>query len=93
MTTEQLKELEELSYNLVEIKLIAVILDVPEIKLREALSIPQTEAYKAFYRGYGKQILEQRKAILKAAGNGSNPAQEAVAKFIQRFAADLPDDV
>ena len=83
-------ELEDLAYNLVPIETMAVILEVDEMTLRNAIAEVGSDAWKAFHRGYGKQLVEQRKALIKAAKNGSNPAQEALAKITAQFTNDIP---
>lgn len=90
LTTEQLSELENLAYKLIEIPLMAVILEVDELTLRDALRVPESSEYKAYYKGYGKQLLELRESIIRSAKNGSNPAQEQLMRIMQRFEADKP---
>ena len=93
LSTEQLKELENLAYNLIEVPIMAVILECDELTLTDDLRNPCTEEYKAYYRGYGRQLLELRESIIRSAKNGSNPAQEQLMRIMQRFEAQKPKTV
>lgn len=90
LSKEQLEELENLAYKLVPIQIMAVILEVDELSFREELALKGSDAYNAYFRGYGKLLVEQRESIIRAAKNGSTPAQEMVAKMITAFDNELP---
>lgn len=85
LSEEQLNEVEALAYRLLPPHDIAIVIEVTPLDLCEAINDDATPAHRAFYRGYLKQVVEQRDAIIKAAQNGSNPAQEEIMRFIHQL--------
>ena len=83
LTQEQLSEVEEMSYHLIAPGLIAINIGADEMDFVSEVRTSGTEARKAFYRGYLRQLIELREALIKSAKNGSNPAQQELIKFIK----------
>lgn len=82
LTTEQLKSIEDLAYRLIAPELVAINIDVDELDFIHEVRTPGTDARIAYYKGYLKQTIETREAIIKTAQNGSNPAQAEILKFL-----------
>lgn len=82
---ETLKEIEEMAYRLISPGLIAVNVECDEFDFIEQLRVPDSLIRKAFYKGYLRQLVETRDAIIKSAQNGSNPAQTELLKFFQQM--------
>lgn len=82
LTTEQLKSIEDLAYRLIAPELVAINIDVDELDFIHEVRTPGTDARIAYYKGYLKQTIETREAIIKTAQNGSNPAQSEILKFL-----------
>lgn len=83
LTQEQLKAVEDLAYRLVTPQLVALNIEVDEVDFVHEVRIPGTEVHKAYYKGYIRQTIEIREGIIKAAKNGSNPAQSELLRFIK----------
>lgn len=83
LNKEQLEQIDQLAYRLLSPHDIAIILEVNALDLCEAVQEEGTPEHQAFYRGYLRQVVEQRDAIIRSAQNGSNPAQEEIIKFMQ----------
>lgn len=83
LNEDQLKAIEDLAYRLITLSLIAVNIGVDEIDFIQAVRTPGTKAREAFYRGYLRQMIETRDALIRSARNGSNPAQIELLHFIQ----------
>lgn len=90
LTEQQLKSLQEMSYLLIDIELIAVNLEVDELTLRDAISQKGSPEYIHYYRGYCLQLIELRQSLVRSAQNGSNPAQEQMLQFLARVTANMP---
>ncbi|MBR1787647.1 MAG: hypothetical protein IJ762_04205 [Bacteroidaceae bacterium] len=88
LSTEQLKALEDFAYNLIPINLMAIMMEVDAIDLRQDIEKSDTDAHRAYYKGYGRMLLETRQSIIRSAHNGSNPAQMALLGFLRQFQAD-----
>lgn len=87
---EQLKNIEEMAYQLFSPFEIALALEAEEAdEFIEEISIPGTDVHKAFYKGYLRQIGELRTDTIKAARNGSNPAQTELLKCITNIQREL----
>lgn len=84
MTEEQLNAIEEMAYCLFAPDEIAIAIEMEAADFYDCLSDPSSPAYRAFYKGLTRQKLECRQAIIKAANNGSNPAQMWVMKMLDR---------
>lgn len=79
------KNIEDLAYRLISPSLIAINIEVDEIDFLTELRTPGTQVREAFYKGYMKQLIETREAIIKTAQNGSNPAQMELLKFFHEI--------
>ena len=87
---EQLKNIEEMAYQLFSPFEIALALETEEAdKFIEEISTPGTDVHKAFYKGYLRQLGELRTDTIKAARNGSNPAQMELLKCIINIQREL----
>lgn len=83
---EQLKNIEEMAYQLFSPFEIALALETEEAdEFIEEIGSPGTDAHKAFYKGYLRQLGE----LIKAARNGSNPAQIELLKCITNIQREL----
>ena len=82
LSEEQLEIIEQMGYRLFTPALVAINIEVDEDEFAEEITIPGTPARKYYYKGVIKQESELREAIIKAAGNGSNPAQEQLIKML-----------
>ena len=78
------KEIEELAYRLIAPGLIAINFGVDEQDFISRVRTPGTPERNAFYRGHLRQLVELRSSLIKAAQNGSNPAQQELIKFANR---------
>lgn len=85
LTTEQLEQVEQLAYRLLPPREIAIIVEVNALDLSDAIQTEGSPEHQAFYRGYLRQVVEQRDALIRAAQNGSNPAQEELLKLVQNL--------
>ena len=68
-TTEQLSSIEDLAYRLIAPELVAINIGVDETDFVHEVRIPGTNARNAYYKGYLKQTIETREAIIKTAQN------------------------
>ncbi len=89
LNKEQLEQIENLAYRLLSPHDISIVLEVNTLDLCDAIHEEGTPEHQAFYRGYLKQVIEQRDALIRSAQNGSNPAQEELIRFIQRLENQL----
>lgn len=83
LSTEQLKEIEEMAFRLIAPSLIAINIGVNEMEFVDEIKIADSPARIAFYRGYLKQEIMLRDSIIKAAANGSNPAQIELIRYFK----------
>lgn len=86
---EQLSLIEEMAYLLISPSLIAVNLGMMEADLRYHLKDETSPVYQAFYKGLLRQKMELHRSIIKAAGNGSNPAQEQLKAMVRAMETDI----
>lgn len=86
---EQLNQIEEMAYLLISPTLIAVNLGMMEADLRSYLKDENSPVYQAFYKGLLRQKMELHRSIIKAAGNGSNPAQEQLKAMVRAIETDI----
>lgn len=86
---EQLDQIEEMAYLLISPSLIAVNLGMMESDLRCYLKDETSSVYQAFYKGLLRQKMELHRSIIKAAGNGSNPAQEQLKAMVRAIETDI----
>ena len=89
LTKEQIEALEDFAYNVIPIPIIAAMMEEDELELREAIGEYGSKARRAYYRGYGRMLMETRKGIIRSAQNGSNPAQVELLQFIREFENDM----
>ena len=89
LTKEQLEQLKEMAYNLVTPELAAINLEVNELEFMTDLRTMDTPVHRAYYSGFLRQLMETRQAIIKAAHNGSNPAQLELLKMIRQVTNDI----
>ena len=88
MTEEQLEALEQMAYLLIPLRLIAVNFEVLEYDLRNELKDESSPVYQAYFKGRLRQKIELHQSIVKAAHNGSNPAQEQLLRMMDREESD-----
>lgn len=86
---EQLSLIEEMAYLLISPSLIAVNLGMLEADLRYHLKDETSPVYQAFYKRLLRQKMELHRSIIKAAGNGSNPAQEQLKAMVRAMETDI----
>ena len=84
LTKEQLDRVKELAYSTMTTRVIANALEVDEVDFVDEVCTPGTQARKAFLSGMMQQMLETREDIIKAARNGSNPAQSELLRFLEK---------
>lgn len=89
LNKEQIEALEDFAYNVIPIPIIAAMMEEDELELREAIGEYGSKARRAYYRGYGRVLMETRKGIIRSAQNGSNPAQVELLQFIREFENDM----
>lgn len=85
LSEERLEVIEQMGYRLFTPDMIAINIEVDEDDFCAQIEIPGTTARKAYYKGLIRQEMELRDAIIKAAGNGSNPAQEQLLKLLNKL--------
>lgn len=85
LSAEQLEIIEQMGYRLFTSAMVAINIEADEDEFAEEINIPGTDARIAYYRGVIRQEMELREAIIKAAGNGSNPAQEQLLKMLNKI--------
>lgn len=85
LTKEQREQLEKMGYTLIPPQLAAINLEVDELEFLTELKTVGSDVRQAYYSGYLHQLVETRQAIVKAAHNGSNPAQVELLKLINRM--------
>lgn len=85
LTEEIRKNIEDLAYRLISPSLIAINIEADELDFMTELRTPGTQVREAFYKGYMRQLIETREAIIKTAQNGSNPAQMELLKFFREI--------
>jgi hypothetical protein len=82
LTQEQLKRIEDLANRTIPVQLIAAAIEVDELELIDEICLPGTTARNAYLKGMLQQMVETRESIIKAAHNGSNPAQAELLRFL-----------
>lgn len=85
LSAEQLRIIEEMGFRLFTPEMIAINIEVDEYEFCQEVEIPGTDARSAYYKGIIRQETKLREAIIKAAGNGSNPAQEQLLKLLNKI--------
>ena len=76
LTKEQLDRVKDLAYRTMTSRVIANALEVDEVDFVDEVCTPGTPARQAY--------LETRESIIKAARNGSNPAQAELLGFLEK---------
>lgn len=89
MNAEQLSTIEEMAYQLFTPSQIALILEVDCDDFLTEVEASGTPVHKAYYSGYLRQLSETRRDTIKAARNGSNPAQVELCKFIGKIQREV----
>lgn len=89
MTTEQLSIIEDMAYRLYSPSLIAIALEIDPEDFLEQVTMQGTKVHTAFYTGYLRQLDETRADTIKAARNGSNPAQIELLHFFHSVENEL----
>jgi hypothetical protein len=84
LSGEQLNQVTEMAYRCFAPFLIAINLEVDEVEFIEQIYI-EGSIRKAYYAGLIRQQTELREALIKAAHNGSNPAQEQLLKMMEQL--------
>lgn len=85
LTEEQLKQVEEMGYRLFLPELVAINIEADEEEFMMAVEEIGSDVRKAYYKGLIRQECELRDSIIKAAHNGSNPAQEQLLKMVSQL--------
>ncbi|MBR4533093.1 MAG: hypothetical protein IKO85_00895 [Bacteroidaceae bacterium] len=85
LNKEQREQLEQMGYMLIPPQLAAINLEMDELEFLTELKTVGSEVQKAYYSGYIRELVETRQAIVKAAHNGSNPAQVELLRLINRM--------
>jgi hypothetical protein len=85
LNPEQLEQVTEMAYRYFAPPQIAINLELDETDFIEAIRIEGTDIRKAYYKGFIQQQMELRDALIKAAHNGSNPAQEQLLKLAEQL--------
>lgn len=84
LTKEQIDRVKNLAYRTMTTRVIANALEVDEVDFVDEVCTPGTPARKAYLSGMMQQMLETREDIIKAARNGSNPAQSELLRFLEK---------
>ena len=84
LTKEQLDRVKNLAYRTMTTRVIANAMEVDEVDFVDEVCTPGTPARKAYLSGMMQQMLETREDIIKAARNGSNPAQSELLRFLEK---------
>ena len=84
-----MSNIETMAYNLLPLSVIAANLEVSELDFRMWMDDHNSDAFRAYMKGFGKQLFETHAAIIKAAANGSNPAQMEVVKMIEQCMREI----
>lgn len=84
LTTEQIETITDMAYRLIEPSLIAINIGVDEFEFRQEIKLDGSLVRNAFYKGYTRQLIETREAIIKSARNGSNPSIAMMIRLINQ---------
>lgn len=88
---EQLKDIEEMAFRLFSPEEIALAMELDNLadEFLEDCRTPGTPAHRAYFKGYLRQVASLREDTIKAARNGSNPAQEELARIAEELGRAL----
>ena len=89
LSDEQLGQVYELAYRLFEPKEIALAMELPVEEFCIDCQIQDTPASKKYFSGRLQQMAEIREQMIKAAKNGSNPAQEMLLDLLNHRCDDV----
>ena len=89
LSEEQIKQIEEMAYRLMSPELIAINIEVDEDDFTDTLTHLDSNVRKAYYKGLIRQQSDLRESIIKAAHNGSNPAQEQLLKMMNKIISTI----
>ncbi len=91
MTDEQLNEIERLAGLFIKPADIALIVGLTAKDLEGMINFPQTDEFKAYYKGKLISMAELRKSVITLAKQGSSPAQSLAAKMLDDMNMDELD--
>ena len=89
LNDEILENIYQLAYRLFSPKEIALAIGLPVEDFCIKCSIQDSPESKKYYEGRFQQLNEIREALIKAAKNGSNPAQEQLLQLLQEHNDDI----
>ncbi len=89
LTEEQLNIIEEMAYRLIIPRFVAINIEVDEDDFLEEISQPGSQVRKAYYKGLIRHDTDLRESIIKAAHNGSNPAQDQLIRLMNTLISAL----
>lgn len=84
MNQDTLDEIKELAQRCIHPRLIAIAVGMDETLFRIELEDPHSEIHKYYYDGFLQAKIQLHESIIKSAGNGSNPAQQELKKYIEQ---------
>jgi len=85
MTTEQLKQLEDLGAAFMGIVECAIILEMDTEELAELVADETSDAHRAYHKGRLMSEYQVRRGILKSAADGSSPAQTTAMELLEKM--------
>jgi hypothetical protein len=86
-----LKEIEALAGAFFEPSRIARVLELDFEDFQAELMNPESEVFKAYYKGFDQAEFEHRKSIIQLAKQGSPQAQEQVKRYISNTKSKLDE--
>jgi hypothetical protein len=89
LTEEQCNAIEEFAYQLLPPGSIAIALECDPDDFLDEINRRGSDAHKAYWRGYLRQMGEIHADMIKAAKNGSNPAQMELVKYINNIRREI----
>jgi hypothetical protein len=89
LTEEQSNAIEEFAYQLLPPGSIAIALECDPDDFLDEINRRGSDAHKAYWRGYLRQMGEIHADMIKAAKNGSNPAQMELVKYINSIKREV----
>lgn len=91
LTKEQLDQVRQLAALFYTPKQIAIMLELDFSYLHTAMSIEESDVYKAYWAGWFQSDMEYRKQVKRLADLGSSPAQTLLGKIIEDAKLKLLD--
>jgi hypothetical protein len=89
LTGEQRKAIEEFAYRLLPPGVIAIALECDPDDFLEEINRQGSDAHKAYWTGCLRQMDEIHAGVIKAAKNGSNPAQSELIRYINNIRREV----